>query len=383
MRTIIIFIASLIGIILICNRCTDMDETYREYVIPSGKHYPGKAKSPVAYSGKERVKLVWAKGADPKVNKARVFWNNYTDSIETAITPTQDSVFLLIDPLPEGNYSFVIKTYDTDNYVSVPVEINGISYGESFQSYLLNRAIESDIIDAKTAILSINWGNPDLINGMLGAEVKYKNTAGGITNLFVPSDEEYTEISDFDISSRSYSFRSFFLPDSLCIDTFVIDPFEQRTPPIKAKIDRSNWIATTDSYEPSAQLPVGGGPEFTIDGKTGTYWHTEHAKAMPGYPHWLAYDMKKEIDVLEVELTSRSNFFTADFTKFIIQGSQDGVNWSDYGEFTHPDTKDPQSYMPNRQMKVRYLRIYMTAGPNPYSHLDELVVYGAVDSVEP
>jgi hypothetical protein len=58
-----------------------MDSTYKQYVVPGGLTYAGKPTSPKAYSGLNRIKIAWLRGADPSVVKAKIFWNNFADSL--------------------------------------------------------------------------------------------------------------------------------------------------------------------------------------------------------------------------------------------------------------------------------------------------------------
>ena len=92
--------------------CKKMDSTYVQYVVPDGIIYPGKATAPSVKSGLNKIQLSWLRGADPKVVKARIFWNNFTDSVELAIPSDQPVISYTVNNLAENFYSFTIKTYD-------------------------------------------------------------------------------------------------------------------------------------------------------------------------------------------------------------------------------------------------------------------------------
>src|SRR5699024_5034268 len=149
---IILFIAT--GCIVSCRK---MDSTYKEFLVPGGVTYPQKAKAPLIYAGKNRVKIVWYGGADPSVVKARIFWNNYADSIEVDIAPGEDTVSTIIDHLPERVYSFIIKTYDKKGHVSVPVEVIGKAYGDKYQSSLLATPLNASGIN-NAGMAMFYWG---------------------------------------------------------------------------------------------------------------------------------------------------------------------------------------------------------------------------------
>ncbi len=82
----------LLAAICLISACRKMDATYKEYVVPAGLVYPGKAMA-IAKSGRSRIQLVWPKGVDRTVVKAKVYWNSFADSIVVDITAvTGDTV---------------------------------------------------------------------------------------------------------------------------------------------------------------------------------------------------------------------------------------------------------------------------------------------------
>jgi hypothetical protein len=66
-----------------------------------------------------------------------------------------DSVRCIIDPLAEGNYSFIIHTYDDKGNRSVPVEVNGRVYGDLYINALLSRDISS--LTSAGSTYRIDW----------------------------------------------------------------------------------------------------------------------------------------------------------------------------------------------------------------------------------
>jgi hypothetical protein len=356
-----------------------MHDIYAEHVVPNGSKYPGKIQSVVAHSGHNRVVLGWRNTKDPAVNKIRVFWNNYADSVEMDLSERKDSSSLSIQPLLEGNYNFIVHTYDRDMRRSVPLEVHGIVYDDVYSSYLSNSVIVEDRIVENEGLL-INWGTPDIQNGMIGTRVIYRNNEGKEKSVLISSTEKKTFITDFDFFSTGYQYQALFLPNELSVDTFSV-ALESRFPSVA--LDRRLWTVTASSFEATAQIPVGGGPpEKTLDGDVNTFWHSKHTETMVPFPHWLAYDMKKKILVEKIVLTARPGKFNKeDFNKFIIQSSNNGTDWTDHGSFTFADIDEPQFFVPQTAISARHFRIYMTAGPQKYSHLAEVAVYGKAASL--
>ena len=358
----------LLCILLLITACKKMDDNYKKYIVEGGIIYPGKALSPVVYPGNNRAKISWLRGSDPKVVKARIFWNNNTDSVEVLIPEKTDTVSYTFEQLPENEYSFMIRTYDDAGNVSVPVEVSGSVFGEKYQAGLLNRAVNASELFSDGS-LSVSWGAADTATGAVATQVRYINAADQTVVQWFSALEGESLIQDF---KSGFEYRTLYLPDSLAIDTFYT-AYEFQQPTIK--IPKHNWIATANSYEASGQLP-NGPPEKVLDDNDQTYWHSRHTSALTGYPHWLAFDMLQPVAVSRVELSSRPDYFREDFTKFIIQGSMDGITWTDYGSFDLPDQAGPQSFSLVNTPVMKHIRIYMTQGVTIHAHLAEFSVYG-------
>ena len=197
--------------------CTKMD-AYRED-FTDGKEilYTGKADSVKLFPGRNRVMLQWIHAADPKVVSAKVYWNNRSDSTVTTIKRTAgvDTVQLMINSLPEGNYNFEIFTFDADNNRSVVVQKSGTVYGDTYQQTLLNRLVKST--DMKAGYAEVQWYRAD--QDALFTEVNFQNASGAQQSVRVLPTEDMTKLADYKAGTR-FSFRTAFRPDSLALDTF-------------------------------------------------------------------------------------------------------------------------------------------------------------------
>ena len=348
--------------------CKQMDSTYKEYIVPGGTTYTGKITSPVVYSGRNRVKISWLKGSDPNVINAKVFWNNYADSISVSIPPTGDTISVVIGNLEEQTYSFIVKTYDNKGNSSIPVELLGSSYGNKYQSNLLNRPVIASDLDL-SGKLNIQWGSANITGGFYATDVTYTDNTGTSKVKRFGVSELVSGIFDYK-QGTSYKYRTVYVPNSISIDTFYTAYSVQQ---VAEKLSKLNWTATADSYALTSQLP-NGGPMKAIDDNITTFWHTE-TSASKVYPHWLAVDMKKMFNVTRVELTCRQAVATT-FTSFTIQGSLDGVNWTSYDTFTLIQKDATQSFLITGSPQMSYVRIYAAAGPNYYAHLAEFSAFG-------
>ncbi len=197
--------------------CTKMDD-YKKYTNGKELSYAGKADSLRAFSGKNRIKLSWKLMSDPKITKAKVFWNNKADSVEVAIKRTSgvDNINVVLDKMKEGNYSFEIVTLHDDQVRSVPAYISGRVYGANYEMTLLNRGLQSTALLANNGY-RMTWGL--LESTALGVDITYERTNGTVVNYKVPPTENVTTLTTVK-KPGEIRYRTFFKPDTLSIDTF-------------------------------------------------------------------------------------------------------------------------------------------------------------------
>ena len=368
MRIISRYILGIVLLAFFAQSCSTMNDSGDQFLDEGEIIYAAKVDSVISRPGNERIQLDLSV-ASQRIETIRIFWNDYADSSDVHIGNQIGTFPVLLNDMEEKGYVFQLISIDKDGNRSLPVEVTGTVYGNNYQTSLSNRMIKS-ITALLDGTLTISWSG--IVDNGLYCNLSYVNTSGDQIDKIILMSETTTVLTDL---ASDIEYNTAFLPDSAAIDTFYTDFVVKK---VYADIDKSDWTATADSYEATGQLP-NGAPEKTIDGDVATYWHTQHVGGMPGFPHWLAYDMKKKIDVAVVELTSRSDYFDADFTDFIVQQSADGVIWSDCGAFNLANTAGAQSFVLQNPVTTRYIRIYMTAGPNSYTHLAEFSVGTYID----
>lgn len=354
--------------------CADPND-YKEFIKDGEISYTGKIDSIIVFSGKDRVYIEGLLRSDPKVTKCVIYWDSRNDSLVVPVERSgrTDTLKALI-PLAENLYNFEFVTFDALGNKSVPVYATGRSYGDLYQKSISNRLIVSAIADQATGDVTVNWRSIDKTLGAFATDITYTDNSDKKRRVRVKIDEKESLLLDYK-KGTSFNYQTLYRPDTLCIDTIVTSIETQKT---AFKIDRSSWVATADTYELTGQLPKGGSPSFVLDDDPDTYWHTVHSTGTTPFPHWLAFDMGREIEVSVVELTSRHNYLNADFRDFYIEGrNSETEDWVTYGSFFLPDIKGPQQFLLSGSPKMRYLRIYqLNGGGEPHSHLAEFSVYG-------
>ncbi|SEW51853.1 DUF4998 domain-containing protein [Chitinophaga arvensicola] len=364
-----------VAVFLCLPACKKMDFNYKKYIDQTNSYYPGKPVNVKFHPGKNRAMISWNRGTDPKVVKARIYWNNFTDSVEVLLDPKQDSVAHIFTGLSEMVYTYTLCAMDEEGHKSVPIELSGAVYGDRYQGTLLSRPMLAAVISADKKLRMV-WGSADTTNGAVGTQVKYTDAAGKTIVKRYPAKKD-TSVAEDVRSSAGFEYRTLYLPDSLAIDTFYTA--YEKVNSEQMQVDRSTWIATADSYELYGQLPSGH-PRMVLDGNVDTYWHTNHSQSpVTGYPHWLAFDMTAKVKVQKIVLQSRAAYFKEDFTNFKMQSSNDGITWADEGSFVLAETPDPQFFILPNAPVTRYIRIYQlgNATGSPHSHLAEFSIYGS------
>lgn len=365
----------LFATICLFSACRKMDATYKEFVVPAGLVYPGKAIA-TAHSGRNRVQIVWPKGVDKTVVKAKIYWNSYADSVVVDIASiTGDSVKVMINDLQEKNYTFVIRTYDAQGHISVPVEVVGGSYGTRYQSQLLTRPVNSTLINA-AGKLTINWGGADVANGAYASEVKYTDVSGNVKTQVFPvlnktSVVKTTEITDM-MANTNYQFRTLFKPDSLSIDQFYTPYTEGGL----FSIDKADWhvIAYSTQHSDGDNAAIN-----FIDGTEHTRWHT--CAGCSSYPHWIVVDMGAP------RILTQFGVWRTDFAipagddrgpdKFDFLTSIDNINWVNQGSFDFDhNLNGEQRYLLPNSPRARYFKFVGTQGSQQFMVLGEISTYG-------
>lgn len=146
------------------------------------------------------------------------------------------------------------------------------------------------------------------------------------------------------------------------------------------QVVRSDWEIIDFSTEEPAEAnwgpPIQGRAAAVIDGELGTFWHSQWDGGNPGYPHHFTIDMKKTIRVLSVESFRRQGN-SGGQSKYKIYTSNDGVNFTDQGEYNFDRTINAGQMVQLPMMpEARYIKYVATQGPNFYAFLAEFYVYG-------
>jgi hypothetical protein len=272
--------------------CKDMDSTYKEFLVPNELTYPQRADSLKIYAGFNKLRITWQKAKDPKVIGARIYWNNYTDSLNVNIPTDKDIISVDIENLSENTYTFYVKTFDAKGNVSIPSEITGTAYGNNYILGVVSRNIDGALRTDDDG--KINWSNKT--KDLVYSEVRYKTKTGG-TNVVRVSPNESSVVCPQIKRNELFEYRSVFLPeggiDSVALDWKVYElPFLYKNP-------KTGWTVVARGGNHNWPEGGGGQPFLVVDNNLNTLWHSNTATQPP---HCLVIDMLETQSMYRVEI---------------------------------------------------------------------------------
>lgn len=164
-----------------------------------------------------------------------------------------------------------------------------------------------------------------------------------------------SSVSEFEISSTSNVYP-------LCIR--VLAP----------QLDRTGWTATASSEERTGE-GSNGALVLTLDGNTGTYWHSEWQSGTGVLPYELDFDPQEEYTITHVAMRNRSGYTDVDWGYFYV--SDDQENWTEVGTFKMQKDGSTQMFAVKTPTQGRYFRVEIKAS-NRETHcaLSEVYFYG-------
>jgi len=374
----------LIAIIIGFPSCQKQDSKYEKYLVPNGLSYPGKALNPEAFPGRDRIKISWQNSNDPKVVKARISWNNDTKWEELNVNPDMDIISMILDDkMDEGDYSFMIRTYDDKGNVSVPVEVFGAVYGEMYERSLVNRSVKSILYNHDEGSLIIEWYGA--VTTEVGMELEYTDINGDIQILPVASTETVTTIPDLKVGEPIFCTTTF-KPDAKAIDVFqaqkVQIPYKASAPDTPYLYPTVGWQISSRGGNHNWAAWGGGQPHLLFDGNLNTAFHSNTGQALP---------QCLVIDMLETRSVNHLTFrFIPGYPQYIyvkdvevyltdtpVSPNVYQTSWGTaVGTYTNSGSEDFTITLEPRS-KGRYLIVYFptSTNANGYINFAELEVY--------
>ena len=222
--------------------CRKQDDIYKEYVKVGGYVYPAKPIEESYTQGYKRVILHWTRPLDPAVKSAKVFWENYTDSIDVDYSKFPDGkVSVSIGNLEERTYSFDIVNYDSSHHASLATEVTAAPYGDFWLSSNSERVLKSArMLEGKDSAMVVLSKSTDLMISTKFRYVDNQNNTVELDELLLPDRD--TIYFPHPKKGKKFSFSSAFCPVAGA-DT-VYNRWTNTESGIEYKLDVSGWVAT-------------------------------------------------------------------------------------------------------------------------------------------
>lgn len=291
-----VWLVLIIGLAVGFYSCSDMDE-YKDYMKDGEIAYTGKIDSLTVFSGKNRVMVQGLFTADPKINEARIYWNNREDSTVVPVNRTAgvDTMRHIIDGLQEKVYNFEVITRDSRGNSSLPVNTNARVYGERYQNSLNNRPIVSKELYAGDLNTTLNYGSMDLTSGVFATQIEYSDAEGDSYTMQLPIDNQEVVLENYQIGTE-FKYRTMFLPEPTSIDTFYTE-FSTAVPdisymknyevPFEAEATSGRWGVLADWTTNEAVKNHGGYGGW--DEWNGNIFNVESGWGSPGITNGKIY----------------------------------------------------------------------------------------------
>lgn len=203
--------------------CDEMDDIQKQYADEEEIIYLGKVDSVEVIPGFGRAKLTWELSADPRIERVRVYWGNNQESIVKEFNRELSGVVkdsLIIENLPEGNYTFELRSESDQYNPSLPTFASGSVWGPNRGDDLGKRSISSFDLDHSNSTYTLKFTPVQKVSAedsMVFSELTYMNTAGSETTIRVNPDSLEVILEEF-ATGGEFSMRDAFVSATV-IDT--------------------------------------------------------------------------------------------------------------------------------------------------------------------
>ncbi len=220
--------------------CGRQDTVYKPFIKEGGYIYPAKPLELKATSGYQRVILEWQAPMDPSIKVSKLFWDNYTDSLEFSISDYKDGVLKTeVKNLDDRSYTFDVVNYDSKGNKSLATEITTTPFGESWLLSHAERTIMLASMDGEDAVVTMSKATDE----MVATKFRYKTVDGTIVESDYLKPEDVVHRLPKALRGKRFEYKSAFLP-SQGEDTVWFVSWQKSQNPILFKADVKDWTVT-------------------------------------------------------------------------------------------------------------------------------------------
>jgi len=374
--------------------CYQQDDIYKEYVVVGGYTYPAKSINMNASPGQNRVVLSWDLPMDPSIRTAKVFWDNYIDSLSVKYSDFADGhVSVSVDNLEERSYTFAVVNYDEKGNRSLASELTARPLGSSWLVTHSERRVVSCKMDGDTAVITMSRSTDE----MVGTKFKVRDLKGNWKEhtTFMKADETVIRIPEV-MKGKRFEFTSGYF-ETNAADTIWNPSWTKSSMGISYPIDASAWDLSLTANQLNASYPPALMFDGIVDDTKSRFFSTTSTSYRNVFPKIVAIDTKaeagKEYTFTEFAYYINPTKSTARYIKAVNMYIGDSAYdpdiktyATDYGTaaLTAAFTQDEalQSKVLSNECKGRYLAIVFRTSWSSAGYIDlwELVPYGYLAS---
>lgn len=281
LKTSIFAAAAILGSVV---SCTSQDDIYKEFIKDGGYIYPAKAANITSETGFQKVTLFWPVPKDPSLRSARVYWDNYTDSLDLNYSDFSDTVSVTITNLADRSYTFDIVNFDKLGNKSIAAEKSATPYGMNWLSTHEERQFKHAWVDGTTATVQLTESTSE----MVATKFRYKNLDGEWVEFgprMTPREVNFKLTNA--MRGKYFEFSSGFLPSD-GRDTAWME-WSKSTYPIVYPLDTKDWTVTATTGGTMGENT----PDKIFDGIADAN-HRWHSTAGNNFPKILSIDTNCE-----------------------------------------------------------------------------------------
>jgi len=387
MKKIAIVVCALAALV----SCGKQDTIYKQWVKEGGYIYPAKPIELTATSGYQRIVLEWMAPMDPSIRSTKLYWDNYTDSLEFSYSDYKDGFLSTqVKNLDDRSYTFDVVNFDAKGNRSLAAEITTTPFGESWLLSHAERSLMDAVMDGDEAVITMSKSTDE----MVATKFRYLNKDGVVV------ESDYLEPGQTEMrlpnamKGKRVEYKSAFVP-STGTDTVWFLSWQKPQDPILYMPDTKDWTVTATRGQVYGTYT----PEKIIDGEisSSSRWHSSRVAATAKkFPKILVIDTGESNDRLS-------------YTSFIFYQSPNGPTYRYLREVIvyvgdtpfDPNEADPEANFGTPAAKTtfirteeiqsiefkpavsgRYIALVFTDcyGGNNYLDLWELLPYGYIPS---
>ena len=281
LKTSIFAAAAILGSVV---SCTSQDDIYKEFIKDGGYIYPAKAANITSETGFQKVTLFWPVPKDPSLRSARVYWDNYTDSLDLNYSDFSDTVSVTITNLADRSYTFDIVNFDKLGNKSIAAEKSATPYGMNWLSTHEERQFKHAWVDGTTATVQLTESTSE----MVATKFRYKNLDGEWVEFgprMTPREVNFKLPNA--MRGKYFEFSSGFLPSD-GRDTAWME-WTKSSYPIVYPLDTKDWTVTATTGGTMGENT----PDKIFDGIADAN-HRWHSTAGNNFPKILSIDTNCE-----------------------------------------------------------------------------------------